>query len=196
MDGLVKIGTTERDLVARMQDLSRGTAVPGPFECFYAVQLENAVSLERALHLAFADVRLPGREFFQIAPDRPAALMREYVTRGIAVAVTPGADVVENEEDEQNLDLGRRRAPNFNFAMAGVLEGSPLVSTFDDRITGIASGRNRIIVNGQDLSLSLAAVRAAQQSGYGSTALQGPAYWTYGGRTLLELRREREAQVE
>lgn len=65
MDGLAKIGTPERDVVARMRDLSRGTAVPGPFECFYAVQLENAVSLERALHSAFADVRLPGREFFR-----------------------------------------------------------------------------------------------------------------------------------
>lgn len=122
--------------------------------------------------------------------------MRDYVTRGIADVVTPGADVVENEEDEQNLDLGRRRAPNFNFGMAGVPEGSPLVSTFDERITGAASGRNRIVVNGEDLSLSLAAVRAAQASGYGSTALQGAAYWTHGGRTLLELRREREAQAE
>lgn len=114
----------------------------------------------------------------------------------MAVAVTPGGDVVENEEDEQNLDLGRRRAPNFNYAMAGVAEGSLLVSTFDEQITGQASGRNRILVNGQDWSLSMAAVRAAQASGYGSTALQGPAYWTHGGRTLLELRREREAAAD
>lgn len=197
MDGLVKIGMTDRDdLVGRMRELSRGTAVPGPFECFYAVQLENAITLERALHSAFADVRLPGREFFQIAPDRPAAVMRDYVQRQIAVAVTPGGDIVENEEDEQNLDLGRRRAPNFNFAMAGVPEGSLLISTFDEQITGFARGRNRIVVNGEDLSLSLAAVRAAQASGYGSTTLQGPAYWTHGGRTLLEMRREREAAAE
>jgi hypothetical protein len=196
MEGLVKIGTTEQDLVARMRALSQHTGVPGPFECFYAVQLSEAVDLERALHSAFQDVRLPGREFFELAPDRPAALMKEYVRRGIATVVTPNIEVVENRADEQNLERGRRRAPNFAFEMAGVPEGAELVSTFNDTIRGIAHGRRSILVNGERLSLSLAAVRVAQQSGYGSTSLQGPAYWTYGGRTLLELRQEREGDPE
>lgn len=196
MEGLVKIGTTDRDLVARMRALSQHTGVPGPFECFYAVQLEDAVNLERALHSAFHDVRLPGREFFELAPDRPAAIMRDYVRRGIAIVVTPNAEVVENEADEQNLERGRRRAPNFTFEMAGVPEGAELVSTFDQEIRGRAHGRRSIVVGGVERSLSLAAVQAAQASGYGSTSLQGPAYWTFGDRTLLELRREREGAPE
>lgn len=196
MEGLVKIGTTESDLIVRMRQLSQHTGVPGPFECFYAVQLEAAADLERALHLAFADVRLPGREFFELAPDRPAAVMKDYVKRGIASVATPQNVVVENAEDAQNLDLGRRRAPNFTFQMAGVPEGGELVSTFDENVRGFAHGRRSILIDGVEYSLSLAAVRAAQAAGYGSTSLQGPAYWKYAGRTLLELRQELEANPD
>ena len=71
MPNYVKIGRTD-NLVARLQQLDN-TSVPLPFECVYAVQVEDPASVERLLHQAFADHRQrSNREFFTVSPLDPA----------------------------------------------------------------------------------------------------------------------------
>jgi len=68
MPGYVKIGKTT-DLEQRMRSLDN-TSLPLPFECFYAVQVDDANHVEKHLHDAFEDSRVrKNREFFEIAPE-------------------------------------------------------------------------------------------------------------------------------
>src|SRR5262249_18080395 len=73
MPGLVKIGRTSDGVgvETRLRQLDT-TCLPLPFECFYAVEVEDAQKVERALHDAFDDHRIrSNREFFRLSPDRP-----------------------------------------------------------------------------------------------------------------------------
>lgn len=71
MPGLVKIGYTERNLPARMLQLSRATGVPSPFHCYCAARTKHAAKLEKALHEFFQEFRYTqNREFFRLHPER------------------------------------------------------------------------------------------------------------------------------
>ena len=61
---MIKIGRTDRPIEQRMRELD-DTGVPLPFVCVAAWEFENAPTVEKALHRAFADRRVrPSREFF------------------------------------------------------------------------------------------------------------------------------------
>ena len=57
--GMVKIGCTHGESVEdRIAQLSASTAVPLPFECHFAAEVENCAVLETKLHQLFADHRV------------------------------------------------------------------------------------------------------------------------------------------
>ncbi len=62
----------------QLRSPSTRSGVPVPFECFYACEVTDAVTVERALHDAFGDHRVnPKREFFRFNPDRAVVMCRE-----------------------------------------------------------------------------------------------------------------------
>ena len=77
MEGLVKIGrTTQADISIRMSQLY-STGVPVPFECIYAVKVDDCVKVESALYVAFGPNRVnPSREFFKIKPEQAIAVLK------------------------------------------------------------------------------------------------------------------------
>jgi hypothetical protein len=60
-------------------------------------------------------------------------------------------------------------------------------------ITCTVSSKNRINFEGQETSLSAAALIIAHRQGYKWPTIAGPDYWLYEGKTLTEFRREMEA---
>ena len=74
MPGLVKISITDdADLSAGMGPLFSD----GVFEVVYACRVENALEVERSLHVAFETQRInPTREFFRIDPGQAVAILR------------------------------------------------------------------------------------------------------------------------
>lgn len=69
MPGICKIGMTDRAPSQRRAELSASTSVPWDFDIMFYVEVEDAFSVERAAHAAFADVRVnDGREFFKCSP--------------------------------------------------------------------------------------------------------------------------------
>ena len=56
MPDYVKVGMTD-NLVKRLKQLDN-TSTPLPFECVYAVQVDEPLRIERLLHDAFADSRV------------------------------------------------------------------------------------------------------------------------------------------
>jgi hypothetical protein len=192
MPGLVKIGCTDRSIEERLRELSGGAGVPVPFECFLAVEVQNHFEVERAFHDAFGDRRLnPRREFFQLSPDRPAAILRLFQIPG-AIDVTPKQDVVDSPEEQRALDRERRRRAVFRFSLVGIEPGAILQSAFDDSITCKVVSDREVEFRGAIESLSSAAMTVAQEKGYTWRSIAGPSWWKFDGRTLDELRTEFE----
>ena len=77
MPGIVKIGkTTQAAVTSRMSQLYT-TGVPVPFECIYAIEVEDCSKVETALHIAFGPSRInPNREFFKIDSEQAIAVLK------------------------------------------------------------------------------------------------------------------------
>lgn len=58
MPGIVKIGLTDGSVETRIAGLSSTTAIPLPFECYYAAEVDDMARVERLLHQLFAEHRI------------------------------------------------------------------------------------------------------------------------------------------
>lgn len=200
MPGYVKIGRTD-DLESRPRSLDN-TSVPLPFECVYAVEVADAISMERLLHETFGDGRTrDSREFFEVGEQRVIAAMR--LTGGLDV--TPTADVVEDAESQRALNNARERRARFNFDMVGLGRGTVLHFWSDPEITCVIASPRAVIFEGEETSLSAAAATVMRRQGHygdwinhGSTSVQGPLYWAFDGETMNErrIRLERGEDLE
>jgi hypothetical protein len=116
MPGLVKIGITDGDIVARLKQLDT-TCTPWPFECFYAAEVADCAKVERAIHKAFGDHRVrPNREFFRISPDKPKAIIELLCVKN----VTPGVELVTEPDDKEALAQAKKRRAVFKFSDVGI----------------------------------------------------------------------------
>lgn len=187
--GYVKIGKTTTSVVQRIIELS-GTSVPLPFECFYAARVADMNLVESSLHDAFGDHRVnPKREFFKIAPERVVAILRLLAIE----EVTPSANAgVETKEDAIAIEEARKRRSAFNFKMVDIPVGAELKFIRNEEITcTVASDQKHVEFQGELMSVSSAAQKALGSK----WQVQGPAYWTYEGELLDELRLRLEENV-
>ena len=183
MPGYVKIGRTT-NLNQRLKSLYR-TQVPLPFEVFYACTVENGAEVERWLFDIFDDRRVSkDREFFEISPERVAVALRAKAVK----EVTPKETYVESEEDRAALTKAQTRRAAFNFKMVDIPVGAELTFSRDENIKAKVVDNRHIELDGEKISLSVAADRALRRMGIEWTSVQGPAYWIYEGETLDERR--------
>lgn len=202
MPGYVKIGQTQ-DLIRRMKELDR-SAVPLPFECEYAIEVDDPSTIETLLHDTFKDFKArPGtrREFFRLDSGRVASAMK-LVLQTSGRDVTPREDVVEDLESQIALDEARIRRSAFNFEMVEIGPGSILELQEDPSVTCEVVNRKEVSFNGESMSVSTAACRALIpvriKSGgvitpsMESDKIQGPIYWMYDGELLDDRRRRME----
>lgn len=184
MPDYVKIGTTRSAMQQRMAQLY-STAVPVPFECYYAGEVEVAKNVEKRLHRAFDKFRInKNREFFEIDPEAAADIIRMVALRD----VTPADEVFETEDDKDAIQKLEKRAARFNFKMVGIQPGTVLTFKYDEDITCTVVDHRNVEFDGETLSLSAAALAALRQRGLHWKAAQGAIYWVYEGKTLKELR--------
>ena len=67
MPDTIKVGITD-NLDRRVRELDN-TSTPLPFECYYAVEVENASAIEKKIHEGLDDKRVrQNREFFNATP--------------------------------------------------------------------------------------------------------------------------------
>ena len=183
MPGLIKIGITERKVEERMRDLYSSSAVPLPFECYFALEVKDAKLVEKKIHHGFDDYRInENREFFEIDPDKAKSILS--LVDG--VEVTPKTDVVDNPTDQQALDKQRNKQ-RFNFASVGISPGEILEFKKDKTITAKVLNDDKIEFEGSPMSLSPAALIVIHRMGYEWTKIAGPQFWCYKGKTLYEL---------
>lgn len=183
MPGYIKIGLTQTSVEQRVKELSRSSAVPIPFECYYAVRVADVRKVEAALHDAFGDHRRnPKREFFQLAPERVVAILKLLAIEEVTVSAEAG---VEDKADAQALEIAHKRRSAFNFEMAKIPAGSELKFIRNENITcTVAPDQKHVVFNGETMSVSSAAQKALNSK----WQVQGPAYWTFEGEILDERR--------
>lgn len=187
MPGLVKIGITTTNVEQRMKDLYT-TGVPYPFECPYAAVVNNGREIEKKLHYAFGDHRVPtGKEFFRIDKEKVKAILE-------LVAIEDATPESNPEVTEEMKEFVERRPP-FRFSFAQIPMGAELCFIRDEKIVCKVVDDKAIEFEGHITSLSAAASKILSQFGRKSAQVQGPIYWTYEGETLEERRRRLAATL-
>ena len=192
MPEMVKIGITD-NVERRIKELSSTSGVPLPFECFYAVKVsEDAKKLEKKIHQGFDKQRVRReREFFYTSPENAKSILELLEIMG-GENVTPKEDIVENNEEKQALDEARKLRVKFNFKMLDINPGEILKFKKDNSITCEVYDDTQVKFRDKITSLSNSADIVLKDMGYDWTSVQGPRWWVYEGKTLSELRNERE----
>ena len=186
MPDTIKIGITD-NLERRMRELDN-TSTPLPFECYYAVEVQDAKVIEKKIHEGLDDKRVrQNREFFNTSPEQAKAILEIAEVMG-GKNVTPKEDIVETSQDKQALDNARKRSGRIDyFGILGIAKGTTLTFSKDQNITCEVADNGKVIFRGKETSLSGSALLITNEMGYDWGQVQGSGYWCYQGRTLRDL---------
>jgi hypothetical protein len=183
MPDMVKIGKTNaQDVTTRMRQLYT-TALPTPFDCAYAKAVENATELEAALHKAFEHTRVnPRREFFQIGPEQPVALLRVFPGNDVTPTVNNSLESGLSQSDRESANRIRRQRPPMNFLEMGIPVGSNLV--FQGGVTSVETvNGKKVRFDGDEKSLT-AVTRILLDIDYN---VQPAGYWYFNDELLRDI---------
>ena len=190
MPDTIKIGITD-NLERRMRELDN-TSTPLPFECYYAVEVQDAKVIEKKIHEGLDDNRIrQSREFFNTSPEQAKAILEIAEVMG-GKNVTPTEDVVETPQDKQALENARKKRSKFNFNMINIAPGTILEFSKDKSITCEVVDDTKVKFRGQITSLSASANTILREMGYDWEQAHGPRFWIYQGKSLRDLRYENE----
>ena len=202
-DDWVKIGKSSRPVDLRSKELDN-TAVPLPFNIFATLQTVKYAEVERIIHKQIdrlTDLRIrQNREFFNVQPDQALDILLDLaLALDDAVVMKYENDVpyqiypVKDENMPKKTEKNRQRKP-FAFSMIGLKVGD--IVTFEPlKLNVKVAGDNKIEHENRLWSLSnFTATFIPDDKRNHSDAYQGPKYFTYGGKTLWDIRMEKEKQ--
>ena len=186
MPDTIKIGVTD-NLERRVKELDN-TSVALPFECFYAVEVDNAGQIEKLFHRGLDDYRIrSNREFFQCEPEKAKSLLK--MTGG--KDVTPSKEIDYSPQDKQALEEHRRKRKPFNFNILNIQPGAVLHFAKDNSITCEVVDEKQVRFRNEVMSLSASANIIIEEMNYDwGGKIQGPAYWCFEGEKLSALRQQ------
>jgi len=194
MPDLVKIGFTSRSEVSgRIAQLSRQTGVPLPFRCHFAGEVSHhAANVEKLVHKTFAKSQVTsGKEFFSIEPDEAVAALELANARD----VTPQFQQRANPQEKRAIKtVERTRRGKTILEDLGIRPGAKLTFAKDHRITCTVAPDNKVRFEGRILSLSAAALKVLRKLGYKAHDVAGTKYWMLDGKTVGQIRREKESR--
>ena len=200
----VKIGKSSRPVDVRSKELDN-TAVPLPFEIYATLRTVKYSKVEKQIHKQIdrlTDLRIrQNREFFNIPPSVALDIMRDIADllddAELSVYVD-GKPVVSNSKDEDKMieaetkeKQRKAQKPPFKFHMIGLKVDDYIV--FDPLgISVRIASDDKIEYEGRLYSLSaFTANFLPEEKQNTSGAYQGPKYFSFGGKTLFDLRNER-----
>ena len=179
MPGMIKIGVTD-NLAQRLRDLDN-TSVPLPFECYYAVEVNDANDIETKLHRGLVKSRVrQRREFFNVSPEEAKQLLSIAEGKN----VTPSFTETETEDDNQALKTAHKRRENFRFDMVGILVGTKLQFKNDSDIECEVLESNKVLYKDEAMSISKSAALVLDTD----FPVQGTLFWYYQGESLDSIR--------
>ena len=195
----VKIGKTT-NMEKRLKTLNT-TALPLPFKVYATIKTSKYEELEKIIHKQIdrlTDLRInQSREFFNVHPaqaldiflDQATALDDAIVTKYENGKPRQMYPVLEKAKEEKEKKPQR---PPFDFSMVGLNVGDKVI--FDALNLEVkVAGRNKVEYEGRLWSLSaFCGTYLPENMHNASEAYQGPKYFSYQGKTLWEIRLEKE----
>jgi len=186
MPDTTKIGVTDV-LEQRVKQLDN-SSVALPFQCYCAVEVDNASVIEKKLHEGLDDCRIrQNREFFNTTPEQAKSLLGIVEVMG-GKNVTPTIDIVESPQDHEALKRARKNRERFNFQILGIDVGTSLEFRKDVTITCEVVDDTQVRFRDEVMSLSKSADIVLREMGYEWTSVRGTIWWCLNGETLHELR--------
>ena len=191
MPDTIKVGITD-NLDRRVRELDN-TSTPLPFECYYAVEVQDAKAIEKKIHEGLDDKRVrQSREFFNTSPEQAKAILEIAEVMG-GKNVTPIEDIVETPQDKEALDKAKKRISRYDyFGIFNIKPGEILTFYKDKTITCEVYDERQVKFRDKITSLSNSALIVLNEMGYESTSVQGAMCWCYKEKSLLDLRNERD----
>ena len=186
MPEMVKIGITD-NLERRIKELSGHTSVPLPFECFYAVKVEeDAKKIEKDTRWFRSAKSKTREENFYTTPEQAKSILEILEIMG-GTNVTPKEDIVETPQEKQALENARKKRVKFNFEMINIQPGTQLEFYKDKTITDEVVDQTKVKFRDKVTSLTNSANIILREMGYDWSSVHGPRWWTYQGKSLSEL---------
>ena len=192
----VKIGKNSRPVDVRSKELDN-TAVPLPFEIFATMKTVKYNEVEKLVHKTIdrlTDLRIrQNREFFNVAPQLALDIFRDIASTIDDAEVILYEDsklVVECEYKESQKREVKR--PRFKFSMCDIKIGELITFTPTGLQVKVASD-DSIEYEGRIYKLSpFVGTFMPEEQLNTSGAYQGAKYFSYNGKVLDEIRKERE----
>ena len=201
-DDWVKIGKSSRPVDVRSKELDN-TAVPLPFDIYATIQTEKYSAVEQIIHKQIdrlTDLRIrQNREFFNVHPAQALDILLDQariLDDAIVVKYEEGKPIQiypeTGEKKEEKKDKKDHPRPPFDFSMVGLHVGDTVV--FDAlKLPVKVAGKNKIEYDGRLWSLSaFCGTYLPDDMRNKSDAYQGPKYFSYQGKTLWQIRLEKE----
>lgn len=203
----VKIGKSARPVDVRSRELDN-TAVPLPFEIFATMRTRKYHEVEKVVHKTIdrlTDYRIrQGREFFNVPPQMALDIFKDlaHLLDDAVITRYEGDRPIEVKLDDDSNSTAttpRRQARvvrrgRFQFSMAGIKIGEMV--RFDP--TGVmvkVASDNQVEHENNLYKLSRFAATFMPKRNK-SGAYQGALFFSYNGKTLEQLRKERERNQE
>lgn len=192
----VKIGKSSRPVDVRSKELDN-TAVPLPFEIFATMQTVKYNEVEKLVHKTIdrlTDLRIrQNREFFNVAPQVALDIFQD-----IAMTIDD-AVVILYEDNKPLLENGRKeqckrdvKRPRFRFSMCDIKIGEHIVFNPTGLVVKVASD-DSVEYDGRIYKLSpFVGTFMPEERRNTSGAYQGAKYFSYNGKVLEEIRKEKE----
>ena len=198
LNGVVKIGYAD-DVEKRRQQLSR-TAVPADYRIYATYEVTERLT-DQTLHdmidqlnpeLRIKETLENGknkvREFYYMEPEDALNILKAIATiSGTSKRIKKWTLTAEQKkEDEEN------QKP-FKFSMINMKPGTVIQFKDHKNITCTVVDDKRVEYEGETYSLSALAIKLYNEvNNKKITSLQGPAYFTYNGKTLRDIRNEKQ----
>lgn len=192
----VKIGKSSRPVDVRSKELDN-TSVPLPFEVYAVLKTCKYNEVEKLVHKfidRISDLRIrQNREFFNVAPEMALEIFRDIATTldDAEVIVMKKPDH-GNEPADDAPKCEKSKRPNFKFSMVNIKIGETI--TFVP--TGLevkVAGDNSVEYEGRIYKLSpFVGTFIPDEQRTPSNAYQGAKYFSYKGKILDDIRKERE----
>lgn len=192
----VKIGKSSRPVDVRSKELDN-TAVPLPFEIYATMRTSKYNEVEKLVHKTIdrlTDLRIrQNREFFNVPPQIALDIFRDVANTIDDAVVTLYKDnqpIIEGEEHpKEKREIKRGR---FKFSMVDIPIGT-MITFIPTGIQVKVVSDDQIEYEGRIFKLSpfVGTFMPAEKRNT-SGAYQGAKYFSYKGRVLDDLRKERE----
>ncbi len=196
----VKIGKSARPVDIRSKELDN-TAVPLPFEIFATMQTTKYNEVEKLVHKTIdrlTDLRIrQNREFFNVSPQIALDILRDIATTidDANVTLYQNNKPIEKKVVTPPINQEKKRS-RFKFSMCDIKIGEQITFTPSNLTVTVATD-DSIEFDGRIYKLSpFVGTFMPESMRNSSGAYQGARYFSYKGRILDDIRKERETKQE